>query len=62
MNPHVKYSRVMTTIKSGGFYFFRAHESLIKVIMFKVTEMIVILVTLEVNLRTMVIHMIFIGL
>jgi hypothetical protein len=61
MNRHVKYSGVMTTIKSGGFYFFRAYDSLIKVIMFRVTEMIVILVTLGVNLRTMVIPIIFIG-
>jgi hypothetical protein len=37
INPHIKDPRVMMTVESGDFYFVRAHDSLIKVIVFRVT-------------------------
>lgn len=50
-------------VKSRGFYFVRAYDSFIKVILFRVTEMIVILVALKVNLPAMMtIPVIFIGI
>lgn len=50
------------SVKSRGFYFVRAYDSFIKVILFRVTEMIVILVALKVNLPAMTILVIFIGI
>lgn len=50
-------------VKSRGFYFVRAYDSLIKAIVFRVTQMIVILVALKVNLPAMMtIPVIFIGI
>lgn len=51
------------SVKSRGFYFVRAYDSLIKAIVFRVTQMIVILVALKVNLPAMMtIPVIFIGI
>jgi hypothetical protein len=36
-NPHIKYPKVMMTVKTEGFYFVKAYDSLIKVITLRVT-------------------------